>query len=206
MKQLHERFYSKLRKQGFRAHHCHKIERRAREVVKGVRNQWLSRLKEEVKDELKRFFGKRKLTRNEREFIEKLAEKIAQYQLREMIRSREFRVSRIHSGKPVLRKLTARLDYEDYKLDLKGKMLRIAVLSGEWVELKLQWYNYLNKYLDGSWKPKEILVSYRDHEIWVYLTFEKEVALRNPRAVMGVDINFNNISYTVIDLNGKIAF
>jgi len=36
MKELHHRFYKILRKQGFRAHHCHKIERRAREVVKAV--------------------------------------------------------------------------------------------------------------------------------------------------------------------------
>jgi len=37
MKKLHYKFYKILRKQGFRAHHCHKIERRAREVVKATR-------------------------------------------------------------------------------------------------------------------------------------------------------------------------
>ena len=31
LKELHHRFYKLLREQGFRAHHCHKIERRARE-------------------------------------------------------------------------------------------------------------------------------------------------------------------------------
>jgi putative transposase len=37
MENLHHRFYKILRNQGFRAHHCHKIERRAREVVKATK-------------------------------------------------------------------------------------------------------------------------------------------------------------------------
>ncbi|MCD6488052.1 MAG: hypothetical protein J7K21_02385 [Desulfurococcales archaeon] len=59
MKELHHRFYKLLREQGFRAHHCHKIERRAREVVKGIRRQWLERLKQEIMDELGRLYGRR---------------------------------------------------------------------------------------------------------------------------------------------------
>lgn len=149
MKELHHRFYRILRNQGFRAHHCHKIERRGREVVKAVK--------------------------------------------------------KINGSKPVLRKLTARLDHQDYKLDLNEKTLRIVVLNNEWVKLKLQWYKYLDKYFNSSWKLKEILISYRENEVWIYLTFEKEVMLKQPRTVMGVDINFNNISYTIIDTSGKLV-
>jgi len=148
MRELHHRFYKILRKQGFRAHHCHKIERRAREVVKAVKKN--------------------------------------------------------NGSKPVLRKLTARLDYQDYKLDIINKTVRIAVLNGEWIELRLQWYSYLDRYFNNSWKLKEILVSYRDNEIWVYLAFEKEVVLKKPRTVMGIDINFSNITYTIIDMNGRL--
>ncbi len=147
MKELHHRFYKVLRKQGFRAHHCHKIERRAKEVVKAVKKN--------------------------------------------------------KGRKPILRKLTARLDQWDYKLDLNSKTMRIAVLNNKWVELKLQWYSYLDKYFNGSWRLKEVLVSYRDNEIWVYLTFEKEVKLREPRTIMGVDINFNNITYVIVNMNSK---
>ncbi|MCD6095927.1 MAG: hypothetical protein J7J99_05110 [Thermoprotei archaeon] len=50
-------------------------------------------------------------------------------------------------SKPVLKKLTARLDYQDYRLDMNNKVLRIAVLNNEWAELKLEWYSYLEKYL-----------------------------------------------------------
>ena len=148
IRELHHRFYRALREQGFRAHHCHKIEKRAREVVKATKKNG--------------------------------------------------------GSKPVLRKLTARLDYQDYKLDIRNKIMRVAVLNNEWVELKLIWYNYLDKYLNNSWRLKEILVSYRVNTIWVYLTFEREVELRRPKAVMGVDINFNNITFTITDLEGRL--
>ena len=149
MRESHQRFYKVLRNQGFRAHHCHKIERRAREVVKAAKKN--------------------------------------------------------NGSKPVLRKLTARLDYQDYRLDLSNKVLRVAVLDNEWVELKLQWYSYLEKYFNGEWKLKEILVSYRGGEIWIYLTFEKEVSFKEPEYVMGIDINFNNITYTIVDMRGKLV-
>jgi len=34
-------------------------------------------------------------------------------------------------SKPILKKLTVRIDQQDYKLNLEDKMLRIAVLNGE---------------------------------------------------------------------------
>ena len=108
-------------------------------------------------------------------------------------------------SKPILKRLTARLDYQDYKLNLEDKVLRIAALNGEWVELKLIWYKHLDKYFNGEWKLKEILVSYRDNTTWVYLTFEREVVVKPLRAVMGVDVNFNNITYTIVDLRGKLV-
>ena len=149
MKELHYRFYKVLRQQGFRAHHCHKIERKAREVVKATKKN--------------------------------------------------------NGSKPILRKLTARLDYQDYRLDLKNKILKVATLNNEWIELKLMWYNYLDKYFNSEWKLKEILVSYKDNDFWIYFTFEKEVELRKPKTIMGVDINFNNITYTIIDIHGNLV-
>jgi len=149
IKELHQRFYRVLRGQGFRAHHCHKIERRAREVVKATKEN--------------------------------------------------------KGSKPILRKLTARLDRWDYKLDFNSKMLKVAVLNDEWVELRLQWYRYLDKYLNDSWRLGEVLVSYRDGDVWVYLTFEKEVKPRRPEHVIGIDVNFDNITYTILDLNGNLV-
>jgi len=109
-----------------------------------------------------------------------------------------------NGSKPVLKKFTARIHPLDYKIDFNAKTLRIAVLNDQWIELKLKWYKYLDRYLDGSWRPGEIMVSYRNNKIFVYITFHKDVELTTPRAVMGVDINFNNITYTVLDLNSNL--
>jgi len=148
IKELHHRFYRVLREQGFRAHHCHQIERRAREVVKAAKKN--------------------------------------------------------NGSKPILRKLTVNLNCYDYRLDLGGKVLRVAVLHGEWVELKLQWYSYLDQYFNGGWRLKRIMVSFKGGETWIYFALEKDVLLREPKAVMGLDINFANITYTIVDMDGKL--
>jgi len=109
-----------------------------------------------------------------------------------------------NGSKPVLRRLTARIHPLDYRVDFSAKTLRIAVLNSEWVGLRLKWYKYLDKYLDGSWKPGEILVSYRNGKILIYITFHRDVKPMDSRAVMGIDINFNNITYTVLDLSGNL--
>jgi len=108
-------------------------------------------------------------------------------------------------SKPVLKKLTARIHPLDYRIDFSAKVLRVAVLNDQWVELKLKWYKYLDKYLDGSWKPGEILISYRNGKILVYITFHRDVEPTAFKTVVGVDINFNNITYTVIDLSGNLV-
>jgi putative transposase len=110
-----------------------------------------------------------------------------------------------NGSKPILKKLTARIHILDYKIDLNTKTIKIAVLYDKWVELKLKWYSYLNKYLDGSWKPGEILLSHRYGRFYVYITFHRDVVFREPRVVMGVDLNFNNVTYTIINLKSELV-
>jgi putative transposase len=112
---------------------------------------------------------------------------------------------RNNGSKPVLRRLTARIHPLDYKLDLSTRTIRVAVLHDRWVELKLKWYSYLDRYLEGSWRLGEVLVSYRYGRFYVYITFHRDVVPREPQAVMGVDINFNNLTYTILDLNGNLV-
>jgi len=112
---------------------------------------------------------------------------------------------RNNGSKPVLRRLTARIHPLDYKLDLETRTIKVAVLHDRWVVLKLRWYSYLDRYLDGSWRPGEILVSYRCGRFYVYITFRRDVVPREPQVVMGVDLNFNNVTYTIVDLSGNLV-
>jgi putative transposase len=115
------------------------------------------------------------------------------------------RAARGNAGsRPLLKKLTARIHPLDYKIDLSAKALRLAVLNDEWIELELKWYDYLDKYLEGSWRLGEVLVSYKRGGVFAYLVFNKEVQFKEPKAVMGVDLNFDNATCTIIDLNGNL--
>jgi len=49
------------------------------------------------------------------------------------------------------------------------------------------------------------MVSCRSNKIFVYITFHRDVKPMDSRAVMGIDINFNNVTYTVIDLNDNLV-
>ena len=109
-------------------------------------------------------------------------------------------------SKPVLRRLTARLHPYEYRLELERKALRIAVLNGGWVEVKLRGVNRLQRFIAEGWRPKELLVSYHDSGFKVYVTLEKEVEARKLRTVMGVDVNLDNVSYVILDVDtGEIA-
>jgi len=107
-------------------------------------------------------------------------------------------------SKPLLKKLTARIHPLDYKIDLKAKALWLAVLNDGWIELKLKWYSYLDNYLDGSWRLGEVLVSYTRDRIFAYLVLNKEVQFKEPKAIMGVDLNFDNVTCTIVDLSGNL--
>ena len=148
-RKLHKAFYGKLRKLGFRARHTSEIYKRAREVVKAVKES--------------------------------------------------------NGSKPVLRKLTARISTYDYRVDFNTGTLRVAVLNNHWVELRLKLHKHLGRYLDSSWRLGEVQVSYGGGRVYVYLTFNREVELKEPKAIMGVVINFNNVTYTIVGLDGSLV-
>jgi putative transposase len=47
-------------------------------------------------------------------------------------------------------------------------------------------------------------VSYKRGRVFAYLVFNKEVQLREPKTIMGVDLNFDNATCTIVDLNGNL--
>ena len=110
-----------------------------------------------------------------------------------------------NGSKPVLRRLTARVSTYDYRVDFNTGTLRVAVLNNHWVELRLKLHKHLGRYLDSSWRLGEVQVSYGGGRVYVYLTFNREVELKEPKAIMGVVINFNNVTYTIVGLDGSLV-
>jgi len=112
--------------------------------------------------------------------------------------------ARGNSGrKPVLRKLSARIDKYDYKLDLDSMTLTLKLHNDYEAKLKLvSPRERVEKF--RSWSNYELVVKYEDGEFWVSIYFKRIVKLLKPRTVMAIDLNFDNVTLTVFTLDDKL--
>jgi len=105
--------------------------------------------------------------------------------------------------KPVLRKLSARIDKYDYKLDLNNMTLTLKLHNGYEARLKLVApRERVEKF--RSWSNYELVVKYDGKSFWVSIYFKRAVRPLEPRTVMAIDLNFDNVTLTVFTLDGKL--
>ncbi|MEM4002621.1 MAG: zinc ribbon domain-containing protein [Ignisphaera sp.] len=105
--------------------------------------------------------------------------------------------------KPVLRKLSARIDKYDYKLDLENRMLVLKIHSGREVKLRLLTsIDRIEKF--RAWSNYEIAVKVVGDKVYVAVYFRRTVEPRRTRTVMTVDVNFDNITLAVFTPSGRI--
>jgi len=105
--------------------------------------------------------------------------------------------------KPVLRKLSARVDRYDYKLDLDNMVLTLKLHNSYEARLKLVSSKERVEKFRG-WGNYELVVKYEDGEFWVSIYFKRIVKVAKPRTVMSIDLNFDNITIAVFSFNGKL--
>ncbi len=100
--------------------------------------------------------------------------------------------------KPVLRKLTARLDKYDAKVDLENQLI-IIKLRNRVFEIKLlHSKEYTRKFLGRKWY--EVIISIdKQGRVWVAIPFRWMHKPYSPRRVISVDINLKKI----VVYNGK---
>jgi putative transposase len=73
-------------------------------------------------------------------------------------------------GKPTLKKFSARLDYQDARVELGKGIVRI-ILRDRWYTLKLKHRReYIERFRDLRWK--EVHVKYENSKIYVSIVFE----------------------------------
>ncbi len=147
-KKLHEMFYDKLRKPGFRAHHVKEIYVYAKSIVESAKANG--------------------------------------------------------GEKPVLKKLTARIDKYDYRLDLENMTLTLKLHSDYEVKLKLLTSRErIGKF--RYWSNYELAVKYDGEGFWVSVYFKKTVKIVESKTVMAVDVNFDNLTLAVFTPNGRLV-
>jgi len=105
--------------------------------------------------------------------------------------------------KPILRKLSARVDRYDYRLDLDSMTLTLKLHSGYEARLKLVTSSErVEKF--KSWSNYEMVVKYDGSGFWVSIYFRRAIKPLKPRTVMAIDLNFDNITIAVLTSNGKL--
>jgi putative transposase len=106
--------------------------------------------------------------------------------------------------KPVLRRLSARVDKYDYRLDLDNMVLTLKLHSDHEVKLKLVTSRDRVEKFRG-WSNYELVVKYEDGEFWVSVYFKRVVKLLKPKTVMAIDLNFDNVTLAVLTLDGRLV-
>jgi putative transposase len=112
--------------------------------------------------------------------------------------------ARSNSGrKPVLRKLSARVDKYDYRLDLDSMTLTLKLHCDHEVKLKLVTSRERVEKFRG-WSNYELVVKYEDGEFWVSVYFRRVVKPVKHRTVMAIDLNFDNVTIALFTLGGRL--
>jgi putative transposase len=105
--------------------------------------------------------------------------------------------------KPVLRRLSAKIDRYDYRLDLGNTTLTLKLHSGYEVKLRLVTSRGRVERFRG-WSNYELVVKYDKGGFWVSVYFKRSVRTVEPRTVMSIDLNFDNVTLAVLTLDGKL--
>jgi putative transposase len=106
--------------------------------------------------------------------------------------------------KPVLRKLSARVDRYDYKLDLDNMVLTLKLHNSYEARLKLVSSKERVEKFRG-WGNYELVVKYDGSGFWVSIYFKRAIKPLKPRTVMAIDLNFDNITLAVLTLDGRLV-
>jgi len=105
--------------------------------------------------------------------------------------------------RPTLRRLTARLDRYDYRLDLDDMTLTLRLHKGREARLRLIAPKGRAEKFRG-WENYELAVRYDGSGLWVTVYFRRGVKPEEPRTVTSVDLNFDNVTLAVLTLSGKL--
>jgi len=102
--------------------------------------------------------------------------------------------------KPVLRRLSARIDRYDYRLDLDSMTLTLKLHSGYEVKLRVVTSKERVERFMG-WSNYELVVKYDGRGFWISIYFRRVVRRLEPKTVMAIDLNFDNVTLAVFTLS-----
>jgi putative transposase len=97
-----------------------------------------------------------------------------------------------NGSKPTLRRLSARLDYQDARVELGKGVVRI-ILRHKWYALRLRHRKrYIERFRNLKWK--EVHVKYENGKLFVSIVFEFRYEPYVPKDIIALDINLRTIT------------
>ena len=94
-------------------------------------------------------------------------------------------------SKPLIRKMSTRLDYQDARVDIDNGVVKI-ILRDKWYTLKLMHRReYVERFKGLRWK--EVHVKYYNGELYVSVVFEVKYAPYTPRGFLALDVNLRHV-------------
>ncbi|MFP3302106.1 MAG: RNA-guided endonuclease TnpB family protein [Caldivirga sp.] len=105
-------------------------------------------------------------------------------------------VKKSNGSKPILRRLSARLDYQDARVELDKGIVKV-ILRDKWYTLKLK---HRRDYVEGfrGLRWKEVHIKHEDGRLFVSIVFEFKYEPYMPRNIVALDINLK----TIVAYNG----
>jgi len=94
-------------------------------------------------------------------------------------------------SKPVIKRFSARLDYQDARVDLSNRTIRI-ILRDRWYTLKIRHRGeYVERFKGLKWK--EIHIKYYNGKLYISIVFETRYKPYTPRGIIALDVNLRHI-------------
>ena len=104
-----------------------------------------------------------------------------------------------NGSKPVIRRMTARLDYQDARVNIDNHVVKV-ILRDKWYMLRIvHRREYMEKFKGLGWK--EIHLKYSNGVLYVNIVFEIRYKPYAPKGVVALDVNLRQIvSYDGSDI------
>ena len=98
---------------------------------------------------------------------------------------------RNNGSKPVVKKMTARLDYQDARVDIDNHVVKV-ILRDRWYTLRIvHREEYIRRFIGLKWK--EVHLKYCNGALYVSILFEVRYKPYIPRGAVALDMNLRQI-------------
>jgi len=96
-----------------------------------------------------------------------------------------------NGSKPFIKRFSARLDYQDARIDLGNRIARI-IIRDKWYTLRIKHRSeYVERFKCLKWK--EVHIKYCNGKVYISIVFEEKYTPYTPRGIVALDINLKHV-------------